>query len=297
MAAERKTAPCDECGAEVTKLLSQSKPGGWYCSRKCAGKGKYKKSLSQRWAGEKAAPVLIRQCAVCGKSFSRRGTAFRNAEQVTCSLSCKASRQNQQKIAAGTWKKPVKKRRGETTDCGVCGQPVYRSKSTRANGEGKFCSRECFDKYQSRNKVVIECAFCKKHFSVALSKSIGRKYCSKSCDNDDNKYPTLDRLHNGRNVRINQHGYLWIYEPTHPKSFRGYVAEHRWLIEQKIGRLLERREHVHHKNGDKQDNRMDNLQLLGINEHMKLTNCEVKEKRKSTVDELAEYKKRYGPLT
>ncbi len=38
-------------------------------------------------------------------------------------------------------------------------------------------------------------------------------------------------------------------------------------MEQKLGRLLEPGEHVHHKNGDKLDNSLDNLELVTNIEH------------------------------
>lgn len=51
-----------------------------------------------------------------------------------------------------------------------------------------------------------------------------------------------------------------------------YIYEHRYLIEQKIGRLIRDNEHVHHLNGEKLDNRIENLQLMKQNIHIKLHN-------------------------
>lgn len=59
--------------------------------------------------------------------------------------------------------------------------------------------------------------------------------------------------------------------PSHPRAIKAgrYIAEHRYVLEQKIGRLLEKHEIAHHKNGDKKDNRKANLELLTNSEHSK----------------------------
>ena len=60
--------------------------------------------------------------------------------------------------------------------------------------------------------------------------------------------------------------------PDHPFcNGKGYVREHRLVMEKKIGRYLTPEELVHHINGIKDDNRVDNLELMTHNEHCSLT--------------------------
>ena len=66
-------------------------------------------------------------------------------------------------------------------------------------------------------------------------------------------------------------GYVSIYFPDHPKCTKdGYVMEHDLVMECIIGRHLTDGEVVHHKNGIRNDNRKENLQLLTFKEHASL---------------------------
>lgn len=85
--------------------------------------------------------------------------------------------------------------------------------------------------------------------------------------------------------RINEQGYVEIYKPEyHHTRPNGYVREHIYVAEQMLGRSLkyygkrdERNEVVHHINGDKTDNREENLLVLSAKDHRKLHNATSKE--------------------
>lgn len=63
-------------------------------------------------------------------------------------------------------------------------------------------------------------------------------------------------------------GYLAVYCPDHPKAWStGYVYSHRIKIELHLGRFLHAHEVVHHKNSNRTDNRIENLEVLSPSDH------------------------------
>jgi hypothetical protein len=66
-------------------------------------------------------------------------------------------------------------------------------------------------------------------------------------------------------------GYIQIYKPGHPNcDNKGYVMEHRLVMEEYLGRYLDPIESIHHINKIKSDNGIENLMLFqSLSGHMK----------------------------
>lgn len=88
-----------------------------------------------------------------------------------------------------------------------------------------------------------------------------RKFCSRKC------------MYEGRKGRKH-----WSYKGVYPggRYMRRrlddgrVVQEHRFIMQQHLGRKLSENEHVHHINGDRFDNRLENLQVINHREHASL---------------------------
>ena len=88
--------------------------------------------------------------------------------------------------------------------------------------------------------------------------------------NKGKKCPNLskEQHYKWRGGKFTSGGYIAVYCPNHPHpKFGNYVYEHRLVMEKQIGRFLTPSAIVHHKNGVKHDNRIENLELMNKSEH------------------------------
>lgn len=109
------------------------------------------------------------------------------------------------------------------------------------------------------------CAQCGKAFKGKIT----ARFCSRKCV--DVSRSRIANPHWANNIVKLTAGYLGQYCPGHPKAnSRGYVRHHRLVMERHLGRLLTDDEVIHHRDGDKTNNALENLQLLGNPEHVSL---------------------------
>ncbi len=111
--------------------------------------------------------------------------------------------------------------------------------------------------------AIFECLECKKHIEKIRRDGRKAKYCSHKC------YAKNRRRRGAYRPSVIISSYRYILMTEHPfSSKKGYVAEHRLVMEELLGRYLSSSEVVHHIDGDKLNNSPINLEVMSNSQHI-----------------------------
>lgn len=198
---------------------------------------------------------MLKKCIICQKEFQGASS------KKYCSDLCKYG----VKKCSGCGKEIIRKTKNNNTNGNYCSTSCfYKDKNAKnrvvfrncleclkdfkpGNAKQKYCCNECSHKSSKLQLISFNCDFCGKSFSSTKN----RKYCSQSCTSKSINKNTQPIGH----IRLAMNG----YEET--KTQDGWRLNHRVIMENFLGRKLSERENVHHKNGIKNDNRIENLEL------------------------------------
>lgn len=284
---------CPECGVEFVCKGKQQHERQIFCSRRKCWR------VERARAREKAHAATCSQCGVtyqannpntkrallCSKDCYYASRVGRRT-CLACGVVFETSRRNQgetcSKGCANTYRS-LKSGRPKTRKCIGCGIVFEVEVASKMQ---EFCNRVCWRQNSSKGTpggVAAEDLSGRRFgLLVALSRATdGSWMCLCDCgtqtmaaggDLTRGRYSSCGcrkRLRGpnrkgrwiGGRTRTN-FGYIHIWAPHHPYADgHGRVPEHRLVMETIIGRPVAPKETVHHKNGVRDDNRPENLEL------------------------------------
>lgn len=158
-----------------------------------------------------------------------------------------------------------------TLTCEHCGDTFrlqrghYDSRTRAAGHPPKYCSRFCMGAANRVPEVLRTCQHCGGEFvyqpgrrATGTPRKRGKRFCSHECMSAATSVAAVDPDLPGytRGRRRHTQGYVLRRRPDGTD-----VKEHTAVMEKILGRKLYAHENVHHLNGNRADNRPENLEL------------------------------------
>lgn len=216
---------------------------------------------------------VAKVCVECGTDFKVKP---RDAKQLCCTQAC-------QRVYESKHGRPSAQKELMHFTCATCGDgfsykpsiiTAYRKKHGK---DPLYCSRPC--SYAGMHKKTADrstfvCLHCGKVNAMKRYQGEGRtvyyraqKYCDNACKSEHQKTLSLERFQAGeiRKHKKTRGGYVHVYIPSLVTGKKHSIPEHRFVMSRHLGRDLFDGETVHHINGDRTDNRLENLKLFASN--------------------------------
>jgi len=138
--------------------------------------------------------------------------------------------------------------------CMECGIEFNRKESEIQKSDKYFCNAKCWGKSKD-TRISYTCMFCGKEFLARPATPTNpHRFCTRKCYTDWNKGSNHPKYKDGKCHAKN--GYVYISTAKNNGQ-----SEHRLIYEKFLGRELTNDEFVHHRNGIRHDNRIENLEL------------------------------------
>ena len=171
---------------------------------------------------------------------------------------------NHPKIITKNWKQ---------VECETCRKKIWKDIWHLKMYSHSYCDRAC--QYEGmrgkhiRKDILIKRKIAhderKKRLGYIISPEF-RKNFSKSKTGKKNPM--------WKGGKFKMAGYIMVRRPKHPNADnKGYVREHRLVMEKYLGRYLKSTEKIHHKNAIKDDNRLKNLEIVVTDPHYGKVKC------------------------
>ena len=167
-----------------------------------------------------------------------------------------------------------RKKTGKIINCKICNKERYVTLGRLNRGIGIYCSADC----QRIGEIPWNKGLTKETDKRLMSVSnksreqMYREYANGTRDKNkivQKAHETVikksqERFKNNPNIQLSKRGYMVIYIPQ-----QGWKNYHHYIWE-KAGAIIPKGYNLHHIDGDKLNNKLENLKLLTISEHHKL---------------------------